>query len=243
MCHAELSGRGPTPIREAIGYAFRRWAEFALTPLALILFLAVVGVAEVIILLIGRVDYLGELVDSLLFLPVAALNLFLVVVVAFGSSLVFPVVVDRGRGIGGTIAYVLLLVRHAPARIVFYLSVSGLLALLATWVVWGLVWLALLLTLYGLLVGLGGSKFAAILTWANLLDLVPGADLVSGLELMRLVGSPKFTYRVASFLIQAGLFVALALALAFPLVLQVSLACAVYLHVRSEVPAQAKLLG
>jgi hypothetical protein len=241
MCHADLTGRPRVTIREAIRYALRRWAEFAFAPLALGLLLAAIGLGEVIILLAGRVDYLGELVDTLLFLPAVVLNLFLVVATAFGASLVYPIIVDRGRGIGGTISFVLLLVRHTPARIIFYLGVAGLLAVVATAVVLFLVATALLLTLSFLTIGLGMGKSVAVLS-SHLLDLIPGAYGLGEFGLGRMFGAERFTYRVASLLIQAALLVVVALALAFPLVLQMSLACAVYLNVKGDVSPQARLV-
>lgn len=237
MSHAELSGRQPVGAREAVQHAIRRWPQFALTPLALLAAVIVVGLVEVAVMLVGRIAYIGELVTSLLFLPALALNLFLVALLTFGSSLVFPIVVDRGRSVAGSLVYLYKLMRAAPARVVLYLGAGSVLTWLATAVLWGLVSGALAFTLQALAAGLGGAKFSALMLpdLSGFSGLIPGWGMLSGLN--RFFGNSGFTYAIASRLFQLGALIALALALAFPLVLQVSLACAVYLSVREDVPA------
>jgi len=240
MSYADLVGRGRAKVREAIEYALRRWVDFVLTPLALLIVVAVAGLIEVVIMLIGRVPYAGELLTSLLFLPALVFNLFLVVVLSFGSSLIYPIVVDRGRGVGGTLAYVLVVIRHAPARVAFYLGIAGLLTVIATGVLWLLLSEALLLTVQALMTGLGLAKFSAI-GFGGIPDILPMLGGFGGFY--GGMGGSSFTYVLAGRLLELGLLVALALALAFPLVLQISLACGAYLHIKDDVPDGASLLG
>jgi hypothetical protein len=239
ISYADLAGRNPVTVREAARYALRRAADFALAPLALLFVVALVGLAEVIIMLIGRVPYVGELLVSLLFLPALVLNLFLVVVVSFGSSLIYPVIVDRGRGVAGTLMHVLVVIRHAPARVAFYLGIAGLLAAIATGVLWLLLSGALILTMQALMAGLGLPKFSAI-GLGSIQDVLPVIGALGGIY--GGTGGSSFTYTLAGRLIELGVLVALAFALAFPLVLQISLACAVYFHVKDAVPEDAGLL-
>lgn len=238
MSHAELTGRQPLSVREALRYAAPRWAQFALTPLALLAAVAVVGLAEVVVLLIGRIDYLGELLDSLLFLPAFVINLFLIVAVTFGSSLVYPIVVDRGRGVAGSLAYLIKVLRTVPGRVVLYLGAASVVTWIATAVLWGLVLAALAFTVQALAAGLGMEKLGALMlsNFSGLMGIIPGLDLPYGFGRL-FAGESPATYAVAGRLLQLGVAITLACAVAYPLVLQTSLACAVYLNVKEDVPA------
>ncbi len=238
MSYTELTGRQPIALREAVRYAGRRWSQFALTPLALLAAVAVAGIAEVAVLLVGRVDYLGELLDSLLFLPAFVLNLFLIAAVAFGSSLVYPIVIDRGRGIAGSLAYLIKLMRAVPGRVVLYLGTASIVTGIATAVLWGLVFAALAFTIQALTAGLGIEKFGALMMsdFSGLMGIIPGLDLPYGFGRL-FAGNNPATYAIAGRLLQLGIVIVLAGTLAYPLVLQTSLACAVYLNVKEDVPA------
>jgi hypothetical protein len=231
MSHANLTGRPPVTIREALGFGLRRLPEFTLTPVACLVIVAAIGLAETIVMLVGRIDYIGEVVVSLLFLPALALNLFLIVLVSFGVSLIAPAIVDRGRGVIGTLQYVFALMRRVPGQAALYLSLASLLTGLITWIIWGIVALAVAVTMQMLLAGVGLNKLSNIaLNWLPIPTPWGGPSLLSGF------GAHRSTYSVASFVLQLGILGTVALALAFPFVLQVNLACAVYLHVKDEVP-------
>jgi hypothetical protein len=238
MSYGELSGSGPISVRDAVSFALRRWAEFLFTPLAVVILTGLVVVAEVVILLIGRVPYIGEVIDSLLFLPALVVNLFLAVLILFGSSLIYSAVVDKGRGVFGTLHYVLVLVRHAPGRIVLYLGASSILTAIAVTILWALVGWGIMITLLALQAGLGDKSMTMLIPSA-------GNILGSSNPLSVLLGGAQevaFTTMLSTRLIQMGLAIAVALTLAFPLVLMLSLACAVYLQVRDRVPEGAGLL-
>jgi hypothetical protein len=233
MAHADLTGRAAVSPREAVGFGLRRLLDLAITPLALAVLGLLAILAEAAILLIGRIDYLGEIVASALFVPALLVNLFLVILLGFGASLIAPIIVDRGRGVVGTLQYLYALMRRVPGRVVFYLGTSWLIAGVVTWMVWALVALAFVLTLQMLAVGLGAEKGAAVAV-GDLLDWLPTSALSSFMG--RGGGAERFTFGIAGALLRMGFLVTSAVALAFPLVLQMSLACAVYLHVRDEVP-------
>jgi hypothetical protein len=232
MSYAHLTDQPPVTIREALNFAWRRLPELALTPIACLVVVAVIGLAETIVMLVGRIDYIGEIVISLLFLPALALNLFLIVLVGFGSALIAPTIVDRGRGVTGTLQCVFELIRRIPGQVALYLSLSGLLTGLVTWIIWGIVVLALAVTMQMLLAGAGLNKLSSLtLNW------VPNPLRWGGPSLRpSALSAHRFTYSIAGFVMQLGILGTVALALAFPFVLQVSLACAVYLRVKNEVP-------
>lgn len=234
MSYVELTGHSPVPIREALRYATLRWPQFAATPLALLATLIVVGLAEVTVMLVGRVDVLGELLVSLLFLPAFVLNLFLVVAWVFGLLLVFPIIVDRGTGITGTLTHLFKLLRAAPGQVILFLGTTGVVTGTVTLILWGLVSLAFTFTFQAVFAGLGGAKFGAVMAsdLLGLLNLIPGLNLFTGFG--RLLMDNKTTYVIAGRLLQFGAGIALTCALAFPLVLQTSLACAAYLNVKHE---------
>jgi len=231
MSHASLTGLPPVTIREALNFGWRRLPELAFTPVACLAIVAAIGLAETVVMLVGRIDYIGEVIVSLLFLPALALNLFLIVLVSFGVALIAPTIVDRGRGVMGTLQHVLALMRRIPGQAALYLSLSWLLTGLITWIIWGVVALALAVTMQMLLAGVGLNKASNIaLNWLPIPNLWGGSGILSGFA------GRRFTYDIASFVLQLGVLGTIALALAFPFVLQVNLACAVYLHVKDEVP-------
>lgn len=234
MSYVELTGRSPLSIREALRYATPRWPQFAVTPLALLAILVVIGLAEVVVMLVGRIDVLGELLVSLLFLPAFVLNLFLVVAWVFGQSLVFPIIVDRGTGISGTLTRLFRLLRAAPGRVILFLGTASVVVGIVTIILWGLVTLTFTFTFQAVVAGLGAAKFSAVMAsgFGGLLDLIPGLDLFT--EFGRFLMGDKATYVIAGRLLQFGAAIALTCALAFPLVLQTSLACAAYLNVKNE---------
>lgn len=230
MSHANLTGLPPVTIREALNFGWRRLPELAFTPIACLAIAVAIGLAETVVMLVGRIDYVGEVIASLLFLPALALNLFLIVLVSFGIALIAPTIVDRGRGVMGTLQHVLALMRRIPGQAVLYLSLSWLLTGLVTWIIWGVVALALAMTMQMLLAGVGLNKASNIaLNWLPIPTLWGNSGILSGF------GDRRFTYSVASFVLQLGVLTTIALALAFPFVLQINLACAVYLHVKGEV--------
>lgn len=231
MSHANLTGLPPVTIREALRFGWRRLPELAFTPGACLLIVAAIGLAETVVMLVGRIDYIGEVIVSLLFLPALALNLFLILLVSFGVALIAPTIVDRGRDVMGTLQYVLALMRRIPGQAALYLSLSWLLTGLVTWIIWGVVALALAVTMQMLLAGVGLNKASDItLNWLPIPNLWGGRSIFSGFARRR------FTYDIASFVLQLGVLGTIALALAFPFVLQINLTCGVYLHVKDEIP-------
>ncbi len=228
----DLTGRPSMSVSEAAQYAFRRLPEFALAPLALAALVAIVVLAEVVVMLVGRVGGVGQVLASLLFVPAVVVNLFLIVLVLFGNSLLFPIIVDRGRGVFGGISYLLKLMRKTPGRVIFYLGFSMIVTWLATLALWMLVSLALAMTMGVLTSGAGIASAGSMLTGGALgmLPMGDALDLLGGLG-----GFGSASSILAGRLLQLGTVLTLAVAFAFPLVLQVAMGAAVYLNVKDEV--------
>ena len=235
MIHAQLTGQTPVTPRDALRFGLRRLSDLALSPLALAALGAILAVVEVLVLWIGRIQVVGPIVASLLFLPALCLNLLLIVMLLFGGSLLAPIIVDRGRGVAGTLSYLLALLRHAPGRVALYLALTGFISSLVTTIIWAIFLLGLALTISALTVALGsaGSNLLFATGWLRQLPIGLPSSLLGG---GAFYGSDAgLGASVARILLQLGLLSAVTLAVALPYVLQATLACAVYLRLKEEV--------
>jgi hypothetical protein len=223
----ELSDGRRVPIREALSYGARHLATFALSPLALLLGVGLVLLLEVAFLFVGRIDYLGELIVSLAFLPLVVLNLFVLLVASFGVMLTFPLVADQGGGIGATLVSVLKIVRRAPGRLVIYMTVAGLAAFLFLMFWAYLVVGSLYVTLGFLAVGMG-SKLAILAAGVPFdLGLFPG---LSSQPWGWLLGAEQpATFGVARFVLAISLLVLVLAVMILPQVFYLASTCAAYI--------------
>jgi hypothetical protein len=219
-------------VGEALGWAGRHLPTFLLAPLILVLGLFLVLVVEAGFLFLGRIDYLGELVVSIAFLPLVLLNLAVILVGVFAVSLLDFVVADEGTGIGATIRRLLSLVRRLPGRLVAYMTVclvASLLVLVACLYLFGAS-LSVTLALVG--VGMGTSKAIGVFSGlpVPLDDLIP--VLPFGLMGGPFGGGSGATFTIARVVIGASVLGLLLFLFAIPQTFYMSSVCAAYLQLR-----------
>jgi hypothetical protein len=223
-------------VREALGFAGQHFLAFLFSPLLLVVGLALVLVAESILLLIGRVEYVGEVVVSLAFLPLALLNLGLIVVAWFGTALTFPVVADQGGGVRDTLAYVLAVVRRVPGRLIAYMVLVGIASLAMLAVSFYLVFVSLYTTSTFAAIGMGPGKFAVVLSGLPLDTgfLLPSLSYESFSRYW--LSEPPLTHTIARLLFGLSFSGLAMLALAIPQLFYLASTCAVYLGLGPAVP-------
>lgn len=225
-----LTGEQGT-IRKALQYAIRHLAASLFSPLVLTIGLLLIMVAEGVILLLGRIDYLGEVVVSLLFLPLVLLNLAILVVAVFGTVLTFPVIADRGSGILDTVSTVLTILRRRPGRVIAYMMLASAVSLLIFLFVLYLLSSALYLTSSLVIVGMEPGKFSAV-AGGSLIPGLPG--LGGGLFSGTFWGQPPATFTVARFFLGLAVTVILVSTVAIPQMFFLASTCAVYLTIRQD---------
>ena len=225
-------------VGEALGWAGRHLPTFLLAPLVLALGLLLVLVAEAAFLLLGRIDYLGELVASIAFLPLVLLNLALILVGVFSASLIDFVVADEGTGIGRTIGRLLSLVRRLPGRLVAYMTVSlvaSLIVLVACLYLFGA---SISMTSALVALGMGTPKAMGMFSGLPLPlnDLIPAVPFGSMGGLLG--GSLPVTSTIARVLIGASFLGLLLFVMAIPQTFYMSSVCAAYLQLRRGIEAK-----
>ena len=235
MIIVELRGEPPSSVSAVFYYTLQHLGTFFFSPLILFLLLFLLILGEVVLLLIGRVDYIGEMVVSLAFLPLVILNLFIFIIALFGTTLIFPIVADRGGGPGDTISSVWTLVRRAPGQMAAYTMLAVLVTLLAFGFFLYLLFTATSLTLTLVQVGMESDKLTQVLTDLpfNVTDMLdnPFSSLLWG-GYSR--SEPPVTYDIARFFFGLS-FVALAMfVLTVPLLFSQATTCAVYLSLRQH---------
>jgi hypothetical protein len=233
----ELTQQRKGSLQEAMSYVGQNFLTFLLSPVVLGLGAALVLVGQFILLLIGRLDYLGEMLVALAFLPLVFLNLMVIVVVWFGAALIAPAVADQGRGIGATIGYVVQVVRREPVRLAAYMLLAGLASLLLFLFSLYLLGMALYTTLALTSVAMGIDKFVMVFSGLSLLIRNLPLDLLYLLPGGFSLREPPVTYGLAGLLFQLWLLALLVLALTVPRMLYLASACAVYLNLRQDVVA------
>ncbi len=235
LASIELSEGRKVPVREAMAFVGQHFLTFLFSPLVLLIGLVLTLVAESVFLLLGRVNYLGELVTSLAFLPLVLVNLLVLVIAWFGTALTFPIIADRGEGIGNTLSYILTIVRRAPGRLIAYMTIVNLTCIIMLAVCFYLLFSAFYVTSALTAVGMEPTKFVAVLGSApisNLGDLFP--ELSYGLY-GGLWHEPPATYPIASFLFGLSVLGLLLLALTIPQLFYLAGTCAVYLNLHRDV--------
>lgn len=232
----ELSEGTRGNVRQALQYASQHFLTFLLSPLVLVIGLVLVLAVESIFLLVGRVEYVGELVVSLAFLPLVALNLGVILVAVFGTALTYPIVADRGGGIRDTISCVLALVRRAPGRLVAYMVLTGLTSLLMFIPVFYLISAALYTTSALTRLGMDPNKFSVVVSGLplDIGNLIPA--LAFGSFGRSWLGEPPVTYSIARYLLGLSLLGLVMVVLALPQMFYLTSMCAVYLNLRRDLP-------
>ncbi|MFC2023836.1 FHA domain-containing protein [Chloroflexota bacterium] len=234
MILVDLRERRRVAVGEALAYAGRHFLPFLFAPLVLLLGLFLVLAVEAGFLLLGRVDYLGEVVVSVAFLPLVILNLGVILVGVFAVSLIDFVVADEGTGIGRTIGSLLGLVRRSPGLLVAYMTVSLAASLLVLLACLYLVTASISMT--SALVGLGMGPGKAISLFSGL--PIPLGDLIPGLPLGSMGGQfgggPTATVTIARVVVGASLLGLMLFVMAIPQTFYMSSVCAAYLQLRRE---------
>jgi len=239
----ELNSGERGAIREALAFAGRHLLAFLFSPLLLILGLVLIIVGESIFLLVGRIDYLGELVVSLAFLPLVILNMLVILTAWFGAALTFPIIADRGAGVGATLSHVLALVRRAPGRLMAYMILAGVISLITFVVLLYLLFSALSITFSLAAIGMEPFKFGSVFSGLPMeLDgLLPGL-FNGGFGRSFWLEAPP-TYDVARFVFSLSLLVLGMLVLTVPQAFYLTSTCAVYLTLRRDVPISGDRQG
>ncbi|HSJ57864.1 MAG TPA: FHA domain-containing protein [Anaerolineae bacterium] len=230
---AELGEGRRVAVRAALHYTMQNLLSFLLSPLLLLLGIVLVIVAEGILLLVGRIDTVGEIVVALAFLPLVLLNLGLLIIAMFGTGLTFPIVADRGGSTIDTLRQVLRFVRHVPGRLIAYTLVAALISLFLFLAAFYLVFAASSGTALLAEMGMEPAKFVSVF-----IGLSPG-DIASGLlfDNLGLLGhTPPGSYRIAQIIFGLASSVLAMLALTIPQLFYLVSASAVYLNLRHDLP-------
>jgi hypothetical protein len=224
MCVSQLTGDQTgesVSWRKALDYVTGHLAGFLFGPLVFGVILLLLIVAEIVVLFVGRIPYLGELLIGIAFLPLLLINLFAAIAVVFGWFLLFPVVAVDGSGPVAASTRVLQFIRSDPIRIVLQLLIAFFVAFLVSIILASLVFTTFSVTLGLAALGLGPEKSA---------QLVAGVfPFVSQLAGPFGLAPAPFTISIAQFLITLASYIFLWGFLALPLVFVIASCCAVYL--------------
>jgi hypothetical protein len=245
---------------EALAYSWSHILSFLFTPLALLILALLIIVVEVLLLLLGRIPYLGELLVSLAFLPLVVINILLLIGIATGMWLIFPIIAARGSSVIETLERVVAIVRRSPMRLVTYFVLASIIVIFTLIVLWSLVGAGRFLTLRAMNAGVGEESMSQIAS-SNAFGALamPGAAITSvpsmlfgeviGLlpePLGDLLGSqdffgfgpleePRFTMDIAGFIMGLSTVALFAgLIYVFPWVFTLSVSCSIYQNLSDE---------
>lgn len=216
--------------QDAFGYATSHLVSLMFTGLALAVAALGIFIAEIILMLLGRIPYLGELIASLAFLPLTILNAFMLLVLIVGGWLIFPVIVAEDKGVNGAINRVVGLVRKSPGQIVAYLAIALILVGFASSIIFAIGYGGVALTTSATLIG-GGNRLARVFSGFFGMPMTY-SPYEWGMAPIRY--SMPFTMSLAQliyFIAMAGFFGLLA---SFPAVFMLSAATAAYINVAEE---------
>ncbi|UCG23410.1 MAG: hypothetical protein JSW55_14845 [Chloroflexota bacterium] len=252
-------GARPTA-SEALAFSWSHIVSFLFSPLALLVLALLIIVIEVLLLLLGRIPYLGELLVSLAFLPLVVVNILLLIGLAAGMWLIFPIVAARGSGVVETLQRVVAIVRHSPLRLVTYFAIALIIVVFTLAVLWFLVVAGRFVTLRAMNAGVGEDTMRQIATSNPFGALaLPGAAVSSIPQLLfgevlgslpeplgSLLGSqgffgfqsfeePRFTMDIAGFIMGLSTVALFAgLIYVFPWVFTLSVSCSIYHNLGDE---------
>jgi hypothetical protein len=220
MCMRQLATGNPESWRSALTYAARHIDGFLLGPLVFGVMLLLLVIAEIIVLLVGRIPFLGELVIAVAFLPLLVLNLVGGVLLIFGWFMLFPVVAAEGASAISAALRVMGVIRRDPLRVTIQLSSALFMAFIVTLVLGAFMVMSIATTLGLSYIGVGADKTSQI--W---LGLVPFASVVTSF----LGGNQPFTIEIARFVTGVAFKAFVAGLLALPSVFLIASGCGVYL--------------
>jgi len=249
LSYGDLAGWSPRGLADALLSALQHLPSLLFAPL--LLGLASVGVLlmELVLMLLGRIPYLGELLVAVLFLPAVLLNALMFVIVFAGTWLVYPVAMGENAGVLQTLRRVIDITRRNPARILTYLGMTVILSLLLVVVLLALAFGAYVLTLMLTVAGMSLER-ALQMGLSNILgQLGPLVGLMgpmggllgspfSGGLFGGTASTPPLTMDIAGALI--GLETALlwlGAIWAVPWVFNLTASCAVFQSVAGQAPA------
>lgn len=222
--------------RDALGYALSHLTGLMFTGLALALVVLGVFLVEVIVLLLGRIPYLGELLASVAFLPLTLLNAFVLLVITVGSWLIYPIIAAEGTGVVATIQRVVNLLRRSPGQVVAYIAIAIIAVGFASWIILGLGYGGAAFTMFATLIGAGSRIGRAFGAWPGMGFYSPPYGM--GWTPYRTVSLP-FTMYLAQLIYAIGIAGLVAIVAAFPVVFLMSAATATYLNVAEPKPPVA----
>lgn len=239
ISYGDLIGQPMHRISEALSLSLGRLPTLLLSPLLIVLGVAVAVLIEALTLLIGRIPILGELIVSIAFVPLVLFNAFLLIVVAVSVWLIFPIAIAENAGVIQAIQRTIELVRRAPGRIMLYLIMSALLSILVVAGAGLLLVSAYSLTLtltvssmsFERAMQMGLSNFAFLLgPFGNLNSLF----YYSGFGRFA-YEAPPITMNIAALLLILGTAILwFGLVFALPNVFNLTASCAVYLSVGGQ---------
>ena len=238
MSLAELSGNPALGVGEALQYALSHAGGFLLSPILLTLLFLGVGIAEGLVLLLGRLPTVGPYLNALLFLPLVLVTLGMLVLGFSGGWLIPAIVAGEGTNPIETLQRLRTIVWHAPGRIFTFLSLTLIVMIMLSVVVTFLVFYAttFVQTISALLFTTSpslGSPFGAPFTSNPLERLL---FLLAGGSSLGYLSPPVLLIYAFSFL------VLLITVIVIPyLIFPIAAACAVYLSLtqRSISPSPA----
>ena len=235
-------------VRAAIQFGVQNIVKLLLSPLALVLVVPVVIIAELIIVLLGRIPFLGELWAAVVFFPLIVVNILLLVGLIVGLWLIYPIIAEGERGVMQIIGRIIALVRHAPAALLGTYLLASVMVSIAMLIFSFLLTSAYTQTTTIMGIGLDGkwgdiarsSSFGMLLSPTAFLQIDSLFDrfLFGG----RFTAHP-FTYRIAAFVMGLGTAAMFACALlAFPWSFMQTISAELYHTLRDSVSADAETL-
>lgn len=231
LSYEDLSGEPKSTLGEAISKAARRLPSLLFSPLLMMLGALAVIIVELLIFLVGRIPYVGEIWAACWFLPVIIVNLAILVIFMLGFWIMPFIIVGEDTGVVETLPRTVKTVLRAPGQIFSYLILTWVVLVLIGSLLIGLLYGAIAMTAGVAAGGLGGQK---------LMELgLGGFGMGMGMGMPGMGGSGRFTIRLAQIILGIALLILLAVIYSVLLVLPISLGCAVYLSVREEEGGEA----
>jgi hypothetical protein len=239
----ELAEDNRVTIKEALAFGRNNIVKLVLSPFALVLFGLAVIVAQLLLLLLGRIPYLGDLLVAVAFLPLILINTLLFIFMAVGAWMIFPVIAEEQRSVSKTIGRIVALVRSSPARLISYYLLALVIIGIALAIVWSLLAFSLAQTTTLIQTGIGGDNWNAIVRssmWGRLLSPTSMFDLDTILFGLGFGASAPFTAKLAAFIMGLStLLLIVGATMAFPWAFSQMVSCAIYFNLRDSIAENA----
>jgi len=244
MCWQELIHDQQTRVKDALNFSGRNILSFILSPLALLFLGIVVFAAELALLQLGRIPQVGEIIIALLYMPLVLVNILLIVGVAAGSWLVFPIIAESSAGVLQTIQKVITIVRRSPIRMFVIFSLALLVIWIALIMLWFLLGLGTGLTVGLMGVGVGVDVLTDIID-SSFLGPISSPLTAFAETLLDAIGiaspAPPLTLQIASIILAiSAMILTVGAVVVFPWVFALAVSCAIYQNLSvSPVPIPA----